>query len=162
MFKFIFILLMYTLIVVNPAKADDTEERTCLVEAVYFEARSETFAGKLAVANVILERMYNKSFPNSICEVVRQGIYWEGNPVRNRCQFSYWCDGKSERMRNIKALEEVVKVVNMALDGVMLRDTLGATHSHAVYVSPEWAMSENFTMLAVVGEHVFYERHRCC
>ena len=44
----------------------------------------------------------------------------------------------------------------------MLRDTLGATNYHAVYVSPEWAMSENFTMLAVVGEHVFYERYRCC
>ena len=148
------------LMLVTPVKAE--EERTCLVEAVYFEARSETFASKLAVANVILERMYDKTFPNSVCEVVKQGMYWEGNPVRNKCQFSYWCDGKTERMRNIKALEEVVKVVNMALDGVLLRDTLGATHYHAVYVSPKWAMADNFVLLAIVGEHVFYRRELCC
>jgi spore germination cell wall hydrolase CwlJ-like protein len=62
MFKYILSSLLL-LLLISPAKAD---ERTCLVEAVYFEARSETFIGKLAVANVILERMHNKSFPNTI------------------------------------------------------------------------------------------------
>ena len=92
MFKYILSSLLL-LLLISPAKAD---ERTCLVEAVYFEARSETLIGKLAVANVILERMYNKSFPNTICGVVKQGRYWEGKPVRNKCQFSYWCDGKTD------------------------------------------------------------------
>tara|TARA_R100001369_G_C3213386_1_gene148479 strand:- start:63 stop:536 length:474 start_codon:yes stop_codon:yes gene_type:complete len=154
MFKYILSSLLL-LLLISPAKAD---ERTCLVEAVYFEARSETFIGKLAVANVILERMHNKSFPNTICGVVRQGIYWEENPVRNKCQFSYWCDGKSESMHNINALEEVVKVVQLTLNGVMLRNTLGATHYHAVYVSPSWAVSKEFVLMDTVGEHIFYKR----
>jgi len=154
MFKYILSSLLL-LLLISPAKAD---ERTCLVEAVYFEARSETFIGKLAVANVILERMHNKSFPNTICGVVRQGIYWEENPVRNKCQFSYWCDGKSESMHNINALEEVVKVVQLTLNGVMLRNTLRATHYHAVYVSPSWAVSKEFVLMDTVGEHIFYKR----
>jgi len=143
------------LLLITPVKAD---EHTCLIEAVYFEARSETFTGKLAVANVILERMYSKSFPNTICGVVKQGIYWKGNPVRNKCQFSYWCDGKSESMNNISALQEVVKAVQLALDGAMLRNTLGATHYHAVYVSPSWAVSKEFVLMDTVGEHIFYKK----
>ena len=154
MFKYILSSLLL-LLLINPAKAD---ERTCLVEAVYFEARSETFIGKLAVANVILERMYNKSFPNTICGVVKQGMYWEGKPLRNKCQFSYWCDGKTESMNNSKALEDVVKAVQFTLDGVMLRNTLGATHYHAVYVSPSWAVSKEFVLMDTVGEHIFYKK----
>jgi spore germination cell wall hydrolase CwlJ-like protein len=154
MFKYILSSLLL-LLLISPVKAD---ERTCLVEAVYFEARSETFIGKLAVANVILERMHNKSFPNTICGVVKQGRYWEGKPVRNRCQFSYWCDGKPETIANINALEEVVKVVQLTLDGVMLRDTLKATHYHAVYVSPSWAVSKEFVLMDTVGEHIFYKK----
>ena len=154
MFKYILSSLLL-LLLISTVKAD---ERTCLVEAVYFEARSETFIGKLAVANVILERMHNKSFPNTICGVVKQGRYWEGKPVRNRCQFSYWCDGKPETIANINALEEVVKVVQLTLDGVMLRDTLKATHYHAVYVSPSWAVSKEFVLMDTVGEHIFYKK----
>ncbi len=154
MFKYILSSLLL-LLLISPVKAD---ERTCLVEAVYFEARSETFIGKLAVANVILERMHNKSFPNTICGVVKQGRYWEGKPVRNRCQFSYWCDGKPETIANINALEEVVKVVQLTLNGVMLRDTLKATHYHAVYVSPSWAVSKEFVLMDTVGEHIFYKK----
>jgi spore germination cell wall hydrolase CwlJ-like protein len=154
MFKYILSSLLL-LLLISPAKAD---ERICLVEAVYFEARSETFMGKLAVVNVILERMHDKSFPNTICGVVKQGRYWEGNPIRNKCQFSYWCDGKSESMHNIKALEEVIKVVQLALSGVSLRNTLGATYYHAVYVSPSWATSKEFVFMDTIGKHVFYKK----
>ena len=66
---------------------DYNEERTCLAEAVYYEARSESFEGKLAVANVVLERLRRKDFPNTICKVVHNGVYWKGNIVRNKCAY---------------------------------------------------------------------------
>jgi spore germination cell wall hydrolase CwlJ-like protein len=61
-------------------------------------------------------------------------------------------------MNNSKALEDVVKAVQFTLDGVMLRNTLGATHYHAVYVSPSWAVSKEFVLMATVGEHIFYKK----
>ena len=59
---------------------------------------------------------------------------------------------------NSKALEEVVKVVQLTLNGAMLRNTLGATHYHAVYVSPSWATSKEFVLMDTVGEHIFYKK----
>ena len=66
------------------AKQSDIE---CLTEAIYFEARGEPFIGQLAVANVIMERVRDHRFPPTVCEVVHDGRYWEGNPIRNRCAF---------------------------------------------------------------------------
>ena len=75
-------------------------ELNCLVEAVYYEARSEPLIAQLAVANVVLERVRDERFPNTICEVVHQGRYnRKGHPIRHKCMFSYWCDGKPERMK---------------------------------------------------------------
>ena len=70
------------------------EERQCLVEAIYFEGRSESLLAQLAIANVILERVKLINFPNTVCDVVKQGRYYKGHPVRHKCAFSYWCDGK--------------------------------------------------------------------
>ena len=64
----------------------------CLALNVYFEARGEPFVGKLAVAHVVLNRMRDRRFPASACMVVKQG----GDRVRHNCQFSWWCDGKSD------------------------------------------------------------------
>ena len=117
--------------------ADDG--RDCLAEAVYYEARSESFEGKLAVANVILERLRRDDFPNTICKVVHDG---------------YYCDGKHERMLNIKAKADAYTIADFALNGVELHDTLGATHYHAVYVHPKWA--DEFYFITKIGTHLFY------
>ena len=69
------------------------EEQYCMAEAVYFEARDQDFLGQIAVAIVIRNRMKDKRWPPTACGVVRDGRYWKGNPVRHKCQFSYWCDG---------------------------------------------------------------------
>ena len=97
MIKLLLSVLIFILLVL-PAKA---EEFDCLVEAVYHEARSESLLGMLSVAKVILTRKESSNFPNTICQVVHQGRYWKDNPVRDKCQFSYWCDGKPERFIEI-------------------------------------------------------------
>ena len=68
------------------------EEQRCMAEAVYFEARNQDILGQIAVAIVIRNRMKNKRWPSTACGVVRDGRYWRGNPVRDKCQFSYWCE----------------------------------------------------------------------
>jgi N-acetylmuramoyl-L-alanine amidase len=115
------------------AKADE-DDFTCLVEAIYHEARSEPLMGMIAVANTILNRVYSKRYPNTICSVVHQGKYWEGHPVKNKCQFSYWCDGKPEMFNDMASLKKSIGVAEMSLMGVVMRDTLNSTHYHATYV----------------------------
>tara|TARA_R110002074_G_scaffold270892_1_gene442653 strand:+ start:73 stop:636 length:564 start_codon:yes stop_codon:yes gene_type:complete len=137
------------------SKANATESDVeCLTEAVYFEARGESFIGQLAVANVIMERVRDHRFPPTLCEVVHAGRYWEGNPVRNRCAFSYWCDGKLEIMHNKQAHKTAQDVARMAIDGVVYEDVQGATFYHASYVMPYWVKELDF--ITRVGKHLFY------
>ena len=120
----------------NTAKAD---EQACLIEAVYFEARSESFMAQLAVANVIIERL--TFFLNIPISVV---------------MFSYYCDGKPESISNTQAYEVATSVSKLAMQGAIVAHTEGATHYHATYVEPYWAFGINFTNLGQVGNHIFY------
>ena len=122
----------------NAAKAD---EQACLIEAVYFEARSESFMAQLAVANVIIERVKRNSYPKTICGVVRQGVYRNGKP---------------ENISNTRAYEVATNVSKLAMQGAIVAHTEGATHYHATYVEPYWAFGINFTNLGQVGNHIFY------
>jgi spore germination cell wall hydrolase CwlJ-like protein len=134
---------------------EETNNFKCLVEAIYHEARSEPFIGQLAVANVILERVNLAHFPNSICEVVHAGHRWKGNIIRNRCAFSYFCDGKKEwYSMDKKAIDIAYDVASLAMQGVMVFSTLGATHYHASYVAPSW--SNHLERLEQIGTHIFY------
>ena len=137
------------------AKADENNF-TCLVEAIYHEARSEPLMGMIAVANTILNRVYSKRYPNTICGVVHQGKYWEGHPVKNKCQFSYWCDGKPEMFNDMVSLKKSIAVAEMSLMGVVMRDTLNSTHYHATYVKPDWSKKRRFIRLDKIGKHIFY------
>jgi|TARA_R110000822_G_scaffold118277_2_gene250954 spore germination cell wall hydrolase CwlJ-like protein len=141
----------------NNVLVDSTlnEEELCLVEAIYFEARSESFIGQLAVANVILERVSNKYFPNTICKVVKSGKYFKGNPVKYKCAFSYWCDGKSEKMHSYSSYDEALSVKSLALSGTIISITNKATHYHASYVNPKW--SKGLKKLSQIGKHIFYK-----
>ena len=134
---------------------EETDNFKCLVEAIYHEARSEPFIGQLAVANVILERVNLAHFPNSICEVVHAGHRWKGNIIKNRCAFSYFCDGKKEwYSMDKKAIDIAYNVASLAMQGVMVFSTLGATHYHASYVAPSW--SNHLERLEQIGTHIFY------
>lgn len=125
------------------------EEWACLSEALYFEARGETTKGIFGVAEVILNRVDDRRFPNSVCGVINQGT-----GERYRCQFTYTCDGRPETIKEIAAYERVGKVASIMLDGAPRTLTDGATHYHTKSVNPKW--SRVFPRTTTIGYHHFY------
>ncbi len=136
----------------RPAATGDAEF-ACLAEALYFEARGETVKGQFAVAEVILNRVASKRFPNSVCGVVNQGT-----GRKYQCQFTYTCDGHKEVIHEPRAHERVSKVARLALDGISAKVTDGATYYHTTAVQPRWRRS--FTKTARIGVHLFYRDDR--
>lgn len=125
-------------------------ELMCLAKAVYFEARGESERGQLAVAQVVLNRVEHDFYPNSVCGVVFQNERW-----RNRCQFSFACDGRSDRPRNKTAWERAITVAKKAVNGQERLQELGrSTHYHANYVRPRWI--RGMIRLERIGKHIFY------
>ena len=127
----------------------DAEERTCLAQAIYYEARSEPRIGQLAVADVVLNRVANALYPNSICEVVFQGSY-----RRTGCQFTFTCDGAMDARLNQRKWKAAQDMAGAILAGVRVPVTRSATHYHASYVKPRWA--DRLTPTATIGTHKFY------
>ncbi|MBM3519393.1 MAG: cell wall hydrolase, partial [Alphaproteobacteria bacterium] len=126
-------------------------EMECLARAIYFEARSESELGQLAVAKVILNRTKNPDFPKTIC-----GVVYQGSGSRNSCQFSFACDGLPDEVRQPKAWENSKRIAKMALDGNQSVPAVGtATNYHADYVNPKW--SKSMKRLIKIGHHIFYE-----
>ena len=147
------ILLVVLLLVIASEVYGD--EKKCLAENIYFEARGQGQAGWLAVAQVTLNRVEDRRFPNTVCEVVKQGLtYASGDPIRNKCQFSWYCDGKSDKVKNLKVYSEINELVNYVLDQKLFDFTGGATHYHADYVRPDWAKTKTKTI--EIEDHIFY------
>jgi len=130
-------------------RADGGTQWECLTEALYFEARGESVAGMFAVGEVILNRVENASFPDSICRVVNQGT-----GRKFACQFTYTCDGRLETVSEPEAWTLVGKVARLLMDGAETGLTDGATHYHANWVNPSW--SRRFARTATIGVHHFY------
>lgn len=126
----------------------------CLSEALYFEARGESVKGQFAVAEVILNRVDSPVFPNSVCGVVGQGA----NNGKSGCQFSYKCDGLSERVTEQAAYSQVQKIARLMLDGEPRVLTRGATYYHSTIVNPSWA--RHFVPTGQIGVHKFYRDDR--
>jgi spore germination cell wall hydrolase CwlJ-like protein len=138
-------------------KEINTDDLRCLIQNGYFEARSDGYASVMGVTNVVLNRTYDPRYPNSICEVVYQGpTDSKGNPLRHQCQFSWYCDGRSDRMVNEELIDMVQIVVRetLALWYNNIDITEGATHYHAKYVNPTWAKTLNYT--TQIGTHKYY------
>jgi len=130
---------------------------TCMAMAVYFEARGEPLVGQSAVAHVIMNRVVDARYPNTVCEVVKQGptYKWKANfPVRHKCQFSFYCDGKSDQPKDKDAYEMAKMISFGAKTGRTYDPTNGATHYHAHYVNPDWANSKHMTVR--INDHIFY------
>ena len=123
-----------------------------------FEARGEPFIGRVAVASVVMNRVADERFPNEICEVVYQGPTYKTRPdvpVRHRCQFSFYCDGKSDEINfDTKPAQEALQVALMIADGMVFDVTEGSTFYHAVYVNPAWAKTK--TRVVQIQNHIFY------
>jgi spore germination cell wall hydrolase CwlJ-like protein len=125
---------------------------TCLALNIYREAGHEPFEGKVAVAQVTLNRTQHPSFPNTVCEVVYQKNSFMGKVV---CQFSWYCDSV-HRMRpvNKQAYEESYRVAKMVyLEDFKLESVKSALYYHADYVNPNWGKKK----VTKIGAHIFYE-----
>lgn len=125
----------------------------CLTEALYFEARGESVKGQFAVAEVILNRVKSRSFPNSVCGVVNQGT-----GKLHQCQFSYTCDGKAETVHENAAYIRAGKIARILMDGAPRNLVVGATYYHSRAVRPKW--SRIFKRTATIGAHYFYRNPR--
>ena len=126
----------------------------CLAMNVYHEARQESTVGQLAVAQVVMNRVVDDRFPNDVCAVVTQGQHWDGIPIKNKCHFSWSCDGISDTPRNKKAFEKSQEIAAMVLEGWTGTFFEGATHYHADYVMPRWAKHK--TKIVKIDSHIFY------
>ena len=136
--------------------AEERPQMWCLAQNIYYEARGSNRADRMAVADVVINRVQHTYYPNTICEVVHQGKqYASGAMIRNKCQFSWYCDGKSDWPRDMDAWVEAQQI---AYNMVVFQDargiTEGATHYHADYVSPNWA--KDFHLVGRIGVHIFY------
>ena len=140
----------------------------CLAKNIYFEAGVESTAGKLAVANVTINRTLRDNYPDSICGVVHEGIHrynermGEHVPVRDRCQFSWYCDGLGDNPREGRtwdsAQELAKKVLVNHYDKALIDITDGATHYHANWMEkyPSWSKTKK--VMASIDRHIFYGR----
>ena len=143
-------------------KSANPEELECMSKNIYFEAALESTAGKLAVAQVTMNRVNSERYPNTVCKVITQGKHYKnGFPVRDRCQFSWYCDGKHDepptRGSMWKESQEVAKYILTTPDLIDITD--GATHYHADYISsPKWANPRRKTV--EIDTHIFYNKSR--
>nr|WP_256478373.1 cell wall hydrolase [Notoacmeibacter sp. MSK16QG-6] len=133
-----------------PDSSYEATQQRCLAIGIYFEARGEPQEGQAAVAQVILNRVKNPTFPDTICGVVYQNKNW-----RNRCQFSFACDGKRDRVRSSKSWTMAQSVARKVTYGEIWLPQVGSsTHYHATYVKPRWA--RHMDRLQKIGRHIFY------
>lgn len=136
-----------------PKSVMSTAEQRCLAAAVYFESRGESVKGQAAVAQVVLNRVKNPAYPNSVC-----GVVYQNNDWRNRCQFSFACDGIKDRINepvHWRKAEEVAYAV--ASGEIYLPEVGSSTHYHATYVKPRWART--MEKMKKIGVHIFYRTY---
>jgi|TARA_A100001015_G_scaffold247865_1_gene284928 N-acetylmuramoyl-L-alanine amidase len=131
------------------------EALLCMALNIYHEARNESTIGKMAVAQVVMNRVEDDRFPDTICGVIYEGAHSSsGHPIKNLCQFSWYCDGYPDQPRNEEAFQESYEIGKFVAEGWMIGTFDGATHYHADYVSPKWAKSH--TKIVRIDRHIFY------
>lgn len=131
--------------------AERTRQLECLTRNIYWEAANEPFEGKVAVAQVTMNRLESGKFPSSLCGVVYQkNVFYE----KVVCQFSWYCEG-AHKMKPVnhplwRESEEVAKKV--LLEGFRLPSLKDALFYHADYVNPGWKLPR----IEKIGRHIFY------
>lgn len=136
----------------------DKHQRECLALNIYHEAKGESELGQRAVAYVTLNRANDPDYPNSICGVVYQGVKKNGIPLKNQCQFSWFCDGKDDFPQDKKAYDEAVYVASVVMNtyGMSFDPTMGATMYHSDSVKPSWRKA--FVETTTIENHIFYRK----
>lgn len=138
------------------------DQLLCLAQNIFFEARNQDIAGQVAVAWVTLNRVNTEQYPDSICGVVRQAnLDSNGKPIRNQCQFSWYCDGRSDRIPDNPVAQRAWEDAQLIAEVVLLDYARGinspvddAIMYHADYVDPYWAPA--YSQVATIGDHIFY------
>lgn len=128
------------------------EQLACLAKNIYYEARNEPFEGKVAVAQVTLNRVASDRFPNDVCKVIYQrNVFYE----KTVCQFSWYCEKQTiRRPINQEAFEESMIVAKkVLLEGFRLPSLHDAMFYHADYVNPGWKRP----VITKIGRHIFYQ-----
>ncbi len=143
------------------------EELECLALNIYFEAGVESTAGKLAVANVTINRKNSSDYPDTICGVVKEGKHYHDKridkryPLRDRCQFSWYCDGLVDKPKKGRTWNTSLEVAEIALKkhyaDILIDITDGSTHYHANWMEkyPSWAYTKK--KMATIDRHIFYK-----
>ncbi len=124
---------------------------TCLARTLYWEARGETRAAMEAVANVVMNRLRSSTFPNTVCKVVKQGN------EAGLCQFSWWCDGRSDHAWEDAPYAIDKEIARRALNQRLPDRTGGALYFHQRAMTPSWAAK--YIKTATVNDFVFYKPH---
>ncbi|MDI6810007.1 MAG: cell wall hydrolase [Candidatus Eisenbacteria bacterium] len=124
---------------------------TCLSRTIYWEARGDGAASMEAVANVVMNRLGHEGFSNTICEVVKQGS------EQGACQFSWWCDGRSDDAEEDKSYAIAKEIARKALNRQLTDRTGGALYFHQRKVTPSW--SAEYIKTVEIGEFIFYKPH---
>ena len=158
----------------DPPPEIKPEELYCMTLNIYREAHNQSIAGQIAVARVVLNRVQDRRYPAQVCDVIYEGpvkeswktrqapdlaekdrIYY---PVRHKCQFSWYCDGKKDELINYennvkwKVAEDIAyQVLAFNKWGGMVE---GATHYHADYVDPTW--KKQMRLIGKIDDHIFY------
>lgn len=147
-------------IVITPITADDLltqESINCLIQNSYYEARDQDIDAITGVVHVSLNRWNDRRYPNDICDVIYQSkVDYYGRIILNQCQFSWYCDGKSDNPKNKVAYERVSEITKKAiiLWYLNMDITDGSTHYHSIKVYPDWAPTLAYTKQ--IGDHKFY------
>ena len=148
---------------------DNTKQESvvCLAKNAYFEARNQSVLSQIAVSQVVMNRVQSPDYPNTVCGVVYEAQLstWYKEkmdkevPLKHKCQFSWYCDGKDDTPKNEKAWRKAQDVAFLVIyDKIKLDVTEGATHYHATYVKPAWAKTKKRT--TQIEKHIFYRWER--
>jgi spore germination cell wall hydrolase CwlJ-like protein len=130
--------------------AERDKHLQCLAKNIYFEAATESFEGKVAVAQVTINRANSGRFPNDICDVVFQKTKTADRIV---CQFSWYCErGPKVVKSNTHFVESEMVARKVLLENFRLPSLTNAMYYHADYVSPNW----NLPKITKIGRHIFY------
>ena len=121
---------------------------TCLARTIYWEAKGKDDADREAIANVVMNRIGHKGFPNTICGVVKQGR------EQGACQFSWWCDGRPDDAVEEENYSRSKEIARKALNRQLKDRTGGALYFHNRKVTPKW--SKKYIKTVELGEHIFY------
>jgi spore germination cell wall hydrolase CwlJ-like protein len=122
---------------------------TCLARTIYWEARGEQAVSMEAVASVVMNRLGHEGFPNTVCAVVRQGN------EQGACQFSWWCDGRSDQAKEDDSYAIAKEIARRALNRQLTDRTGGALYFHHLNVTPSW--STEYLKTVQIGRFVFYK-----